>query len=191
MDILKELKKACYNVFIQMITRLALDVSNTTSILERNNSFSLRFNFNAYITELGSIETIDEINNIFLSAFDEIAENLNKKKDEKHDRLIDEVIKIVNEEYMDWNLSLENISSKVKISSSHLRHLFKRKTNQTLSDYINEVRLNRAKELLKNTSMSISEISNNIGFTSSSYFFTVFKIMNGITPNAFRQNKID
>ncbi len=186
-EIILTLKGYSYNTFIQTITRLALSVSITSDTLEKSHDFPLRFKFGTFITEVGKSETIEEINNIFNEFFEDLAENINEKKNKKHDKLIESAIKIINEEYSDLNLSLENLSDKLNMSSSHLRHIFKRNTNKSLSDFILEVRMNKAKELLKATTLSINEIAERTGFLNSSYFYTAFKKINGITPNTFRQ----
>ena len=74
------------------------------------------------------------------------------------------------------------------ITSAKLDWRFIRITmNQSLSDYIMQVRMNSAEELLRSTSLSVSEISDRTGFVNSSYIFTIFKKVNGCTPNSFRQ----
>jgi two-component system, response regulator YesN len=187
-EMILSLKDYSINTFIQTITRLALSFSITSGTLEKNNNSPSKFDFNGFISEFSSLETIEDINNIFIKFLDEMEDNNDEKMNRKHNKLIEDVTKIINEEYWDLNLSLESISDKVKVSSSHLRRIFKRITNQSLSDYLNEIRMNKAKLLLRNTSISVNEIAEKTGFLNSSYFFTAFKKINGITPNTYRQN---
>lgn len=187
-EFLDSLQGYDYNTFIQALTRLCLEFCHTTSTLEKNNNFLIELNFNDFISALNKFETVEDINRIFYNYFDEIAENLNKKKDSKHDKFIENVIKIINEEFYDPNLSINSISDKLKVSSSHLRHVFKQFTNKSISDYINEVRIDNAKDLLKTTSLPVSDICNKTGFINGSYFFTLFKKINGVTPTEYRQS---
>ena len=190
LEIVSDLEKCNYNTFIQTIMRFAFEFSNTICTLEKNSNFSRIFNLNSFISEFPHFETIEDVNSIFFKAFNAIASSNDGKKEREHDDIVKNVKQIVNQEYGDQNLSLNEIADKVKVSSSFLRHLFKSSTNQSLSDYINIVRIEKAKGLLKTTSLSISDISDQIGFINSSYFFTVFKKMNGVTPNEFRRSKV-
>lgn len=94
-------------------------------------------------------------------------------------------------EYIDKNIS-ENtgaaaIASHLHISKYHLCHLFKEKTGMTLSEYTLEKRLSEAKRLLLQTDKNISEISMDLGFSSFSYFCSIFKERNKKTPGEFRK----
>ena len=60
-----------------------------------------------------------------------------------------------------------------------------------VNDYILTVRMQKAKFLLRNEDLSISEISYKVGFSSQAYFSTVFKSKFGITPKAFREKRVD
>lgn len=186
-EIIDMLKDCSYNTFVQTITQLALEISKIINTLKKNHNISLTFNFNSFILELNKLETIEDINNVFFNVFHEINEIINWKKIKKYDELIESVIKIINEDYWDANLTLESISDKVKVSSSHLRHLFIRSANKPLSKYISEVRINKVKELLNTTSLSVGDIAEKTGFISSSYLFTVFKKITGTTPNEYRK----
>lgn len=72
-DITYDLMGYSYNTVFQAFIKLAMDISNTTGVLEKNNNFSSKSNINTIISEFSSFETIEEINNIFFYAFDEIA----------------------------------------------------------------------------------------------------------------------
>lgn len=83
-------------------------------------------------------------------------------------------------------VSPEEIASKLCLSYSSFRKAFKEYTGFSPARFINEVKMNRAKELLTNTSMSIKEISFKVGYNNHDYFFTAFKHMTGMTPAQYR-----
>ena len=71
---------------------------------------------------------------------------------------------------------------------SRSRSFFNKKiTSKSVSDYINEVRIEKAKKLLETSNASISEIVEQTGFSSSNYFYIYFKKTNGVTPNEYKQ----
>jgi two-component system response regulator YesN len=188
-EIIEDLKSYTYNTFIQTIMRLALEFSNTVCTLKKYNNISHIFNLNSFISDFLYFETIEDINSVFFTAFNQIASNNDEKKNRKFDNIIENVKLKIHEEYGDQNLSLNKLADEMKISPSYLRHLFKSASNQSLSDYISIVRIEKAKELLRTTTFSISKISDMIGFINTSYFFTVFRKINGVTPNEFRKNE--
>lgn len=83
--------------------------------------------------------------------------------------------------------SLKKMSEALYINGSYLLRQFKSHTGQTLLEYHNAVRCERAKELLRNTPMCISEIGEAVGFVSSAHFSHVFKKITGYTPTSYRE----
>lgn len=79
-------------------------------------------------------------------------------------------------------ISISNVASHTGIGERYLRKLFSQHLNLSPLDYLNQIRINKAIELLKNTEMSIKEICFICGFKSPQYFSRVFKQQMGITP---------
>ena len=73
------------------------------------------------------------------------------------------------------------------MSYSKFRKMFKEYTGFAPAQYIQEVRMNMAKEMLANTSKSIKEIAFELGYDNKDYFFTVFRKITGITPVSYRK----
>lgn len=86
------------------------------------------------------------------------------------------------------NLDVETIAKQHNCSVSYLSHFFKKNCGMSLPEYINFLRINDAKVLLEITNMNIQEISYSIGYSSSSYFSTVFKKQTGLAPKLYRDN---
>jgi AraC family transcriptional regulator, melibiose operon regulatory protein len=82
---------------------------------------------------------------------------------------------------------IEELSKSIGISSRHLSRLFNKESGMSAQDYIMILRLDKARELLENSDMNITEIAFYLGFGSSDYFTSFFKKHEGISPRAFRQ----
>lgn len=80
----------------------------------------------------------------------------------------------------------EAIAATLCLSYSTFRKMFKEYTGFSPARYIQEVRMNKAKELLTNTQSSIKEIAFHTGFDNPDYFFTAFRRMTGQTPSEYR-----
>jgi AraC-like DNA-binding protein len=73
------------------------------------------------------------------------------------------------------------------VSADHLNRLFKAQTGRTLSEYLNDVRIQTAKELMRDGVERITEIAFTCGFQSPSYFSTRFRAATGRSPRAYLQ----
>ena len=84
-------------------------------------------------------------------------------------------------------LSVTDLAIESGVGERYLRKLFSQHLDTSPLDYLNQIRINNSKELLKNTEMSIKEICFNCGFKSPQYFSRVFKKEAGLSPKEFRQ----
>ena len=101
-------------------------------------------------------------------------------------------IDYVNEHYTE-NLSCDEIYKIALMSKTSFNYIFKQAVGQTLIDYINTLRIRLAKKLLKENRLNITNIGEECGFASSTYFGRVFKKETGMTPRQYsylKQNSI-
>lgn len=84
-------------------------------------------------------------------------------------------------------LSLAEIADAAYLSEFHFARLFKKITGATPHAYLASLRLERARRLLAETDLSISEIGARVGYTSQSHFTKVFRAATGLTPKSFRE----
>ena len=83
-------------------------------------------------------------------------------------------------------ISLEDVAYEVNISASYLSHLFQSGLGTTYKKYISKLRVDKAKDLLVNTELSIADIAEKVGIPDANYFARIFKKYVGISPNRFR-----
>ncbi|MFP5112425.1 response regulator transcription factor [Bacillaceae bacterium C204] len=88
----------------------------------------------------------------------------------------------------DRDVKLQEISEQFYISREYISRKFKQEFNVNISDYIVKFRMKKAKSLLKNSQLKIYEIANMIGYQDDKYFRKVFKKVEGITPNEYRES---
>ena len=86
------------------------------------------------------------------------------------------------------NITLTDLSRKYGISPGHLSGLIKEELQLSFSEYIASKRLQKAKELLADESLSIEEIAERVGYSDYFYFTKVFKKNCGISPSKYRKN---
>lgn len=84
------------------------------------------------------------------------------------------------------DLSMQDVARTMNYSDAYFCKLFKRCFKVNFSTYLNEYRIERAKELLTSTHSSVREISTACGYTDSTYFARVFRRVTGVTPSEYR-----
>ncbi|MBW4083382.1 helix-turn-helix transcriptional regulator [Paenibacillus sp. S150] len=92
------------------------------------------------------------------------------------------------DEFYDGEISLELLSGKMFMSATYLSQLFKKTFGIGVAEYLSQLRLEKAKELLENDDLKVEEIAAAVGMASSTYFITRFKKKYGMTPNQYRQH---
>lgn len=83
------------------------------------------------------------------------------------------------------NLSVSFLAEKAGYTPAYLGQLYKRFGSRSLTDKINEERINRAAQILRSTTKTLSEVAAEVGIVNESYFSTLFKKYKGISPGRF------
>lgn len=113
---------------------------------------------------------------------DQVAIPESKTPDE---RLMERIMKIVNQNLSNPNLTSDMIAAEVGLSRVHLYRKLKELTNQSARDFVRNIRLAKAAELLAQKKCSVSEVSVIVGFSHTSNFATSFKEVYGVTPSVY------
>lgn len=187
-DILKSTSEYSFSLFNLTLYRLTSAIKIALDKLAGNGSLPSKLNISDFFTSINRFETIDDIQSYFYAVFENAAQYLKEKRSTKNDDLIDRMVTVICENYNDSNLSMQTIADHLGMSAKYLGRLVKKMTDKSVADFINEYRIEKAKILMKNTNMSISEIAENIGMLNKPYFYTIFRKIHGNTPNEYRQN---
>jgi len=134
-------------------------------------------------------------------ALEAMTENLKKKNiaasedDEKKDEDTASSFIVKNAlEYIDNNftrkLTLIEVAEKTYVSQWHLSKLLNKYTGKNFSELLNQARIKKAKELLKNPSLRIGDVAEQVGFFDMAHFSRVFKKQVGISANEYRNTKL-
>jgi YesN/AraC family two-component response regulator len=84
--------------------------------------------------------------------------------------------------------SASYLANKVHLSPNYLSDLLKKETGKNIKEHVNEVVVNKAKNMLLSTNKSVSEIAYDLGFNYPHYFSRMFKAQTGFTPAKYREN---
>ena len=97
------------------------------------------------------------------------------------------ITELINQRYMEPGLSASTIAQEMHYTVSYVCSVFKRECDQTIHNYINQVRLDNACRLLKTTHLRVGNIAELTGYENEAYFSRVFKKEIGITPREYRK----
>ena len=133
-----------------------------------------------------SYDTVEELKEDLKSLFRSFMEFSGNSKEKE---TIDSVREYIQENYAE-NLNVSEIAARFYLNPSYFSTLFKEKTGMKLTSYIEGIRMEKAKEYLKNDVWSITKIALETGYSDSNYFSKVFKKYTGMSPKQYREKTV-
>lgn len=146
----------------------------------------LGLNF-TYLQQLGESQRMEELWVWLVQILDRFLDTVYESRNIENFRLIDDAVKYMRKHFCDHDLSLGRVAAAIHVSPFYLSHLFRDELGTTFIAYLTEVRLEEAKKLLRDTSLTVSQVSDRVGYSDASYFSRVFKKHEKVTPARFRR----
>lgn len=147
---------------------------------DRERGYAYKFAIRIYISQL-FLDLIRKVN-IINPNDEEIKENIRKE--------FTNIFHYISEHY-DEKITAVQIAKKFSLRQSDFSAHFKKITGKSFNEYLNYVRICKAKRMLISSEKNISEIAYSVGFENTSYFIKCFKTQMGITPAGFKQTYTD
>ena len=154
----------------------------------KNGGMIYKFNSRSeYLTDIMGMETLSKLKQWFVSKMTEACRNMSDKREEKSNNLIETAIDYIKENY-NKNISLDDVSRVVDISPYYFSKLFKEEVGEGFVEYVTNIRIEKAKELLK-SNMPMKEICSMVGYSDPNYFSRTFKKNVGVTPTEYKEGR--
>ena len=118
---------------------------------------------------------------------------INDKRSGAKNRLKEDLLDYISKNFSDSTLCLDSIAQHFGFSSSYISRYFKEQTGETLIKYLDNLRIKKAKQLLRETTLSLQELLLQVGYTDKTNFIRKFKKLENVTPIQYRtayQSKI-
>ena len=122
-----------------------------------------------------------------IQAVDFLDEVVQVRRSKTQSKSAEKILEYVTENLCDNTLSLSQISDALGLHRSYLSNIFKAAYGETLSSYIEQLRIEKARDMIKNTDMKIWDIAEAVGYTSDTSFRRAFKRITGFTPGEYRE----
>lgn len=158
------------------------------SVYNHFNDSKLMKGLDNYLENVISSNNLEDIQQYFIDMIKYMQSKLEQTK-ESISPIILKLLGYIEENYFD-DLNLKEISDDYNINSIYLGQLFQKETGILFSDYLNNFRINKAKNLLVETSLKAAEIGELVGYANKNYFYRKFKGIVGITPSEWRKINI-
>lgn len=132
--------------------------------------------------------TIPEVIGVVEDLIGKIEHSSNEQNlKEKSESLVYQALNYIEEHFTDRELSLVNVAKEIHVTPPYLSNLFKEKTGKNFTEYLLELRMEKAKELLENTRLRVQEIAEDVGYLNPHYFSSSFKKYTKMTPLEYRK----
>jgi two-component system response regulator YesN len=162
---------------IILVSRLAYDYR-----VDSQNLNSIDF-----ITELQSMDSIPELKLWCIQRIEYVTKSISLAREKNLGSLILMANNYIKDNYKK-DITLEDVSKEVNISPQYFSRLFKNEMGENFIDYLTTLRINTAKEIMKNSLMSVKEICYEIGYGDPNYFSRIFKKIVGVTPTEYKDS---
>jgi two-component system response regulator YesN len=143
--------------------------------------------YQAYLNNINSVSDKKELFDISRSFLFNVSENINMKTPSS-EAIIKQIKDYISVHYAD-NISLNDVANTVFLNASYLSRLFKQCTGENFRDYLINVRISKAIELIEQKKYKIYEISEICGYKNPKYFAQQFKQVTGISPREYLRQK--
>ena len=130
----------------------------------------------------------DTLKNWFVDKVEMATQNIMSKRDECSNNIVDIAKEYIRNNYSKA-LNLDEVSYFVNISPYYFSKIFKEGTGENFIEYLTNIRMEKAKELLNSTDYSMKEICAMVGYSDPNYFSRSFKKNVGVTPTEYKEGK--
>ncbi|WP_274364945.1 helix-turn-helix domain-containing protein [Paenibacillus thermotolerans] len=138
------------------------------------------------LTAVFHMETLKELKQYVSCYLEDLGHILSKTVRDGHRSVIIKTIQYMEQEY--HKATLYSVAQKVYMTPTYLSLLFKANTGKTFIEQLTDIRIDKAKEMLRSTHMKNYEVAERVGYQDSRYFSQIFKKKVGISPSKYRES---
>ncbi len=139
------------------------------------------------INALAVFNTTQELYNNMIKLTEEICNLVKERITSSQYQVFSNILQYVNSNFLSYDMSLNKITEEFDVSIYTLSKLFKEYTGLGFKEYLIEIRMEKAKELLATGQLTVGEIAQMVGYSNTSHFIKTFKNVKGVTPEQYRK----
>lgn len=179
-DIIRQLSMQLIMRAIKEISDIGVDMDKLLQV-ENSNVYEV----------LNEFEIIEQIKAYLEKMFYRFIDIIIEKRSLRSNKeLMDKILKYINLNYMNYDLTLNSLADEFGLSVPYLSKIFKESFEANFTDYVIGIRMEKAKGLLCETDLKVGEITEKVGYANAHSFIRIFKKYTGMTPGEYRSSLI-
>lgn len=185
-EILKNYRQGDWHTFVLYLLQLFLAIDRQMAVYYKKKSIAIKTPVSFY-SLAGECETLDDIREKFMDNLEKLPTK-EEVSDFKANIIVHDVKEYILAHFRE-DISLKGISAQFNLSQGYLGAMFRSAEGVSVMEYVNDIRVKEAAELLANSRLNISAIMEKCGFFNESNFYRQFKQRYGVTPKIYRAEK--
>lgn len=169
-------------------TYLAYAVNRGIESLAKGITLDFQHEYYGFLSALEESEYLSATREMFYTLFDRIQHSVDRHKRRKTRRIVEGVAEVISTHAFEPTFGAPEIADALGMSAAYVGRVYKQATGRSIPEAVNEVRMQRARELLLETTKTVGEIAEEVGYANTPYFYRQFRLRHGITPADFRRH---
>ena len=145
-----------------------------------------QYNFYQFHLEIKQLQSAGAIFAKLREVVRDLCNAVNTIRKKLQQTLVEQAMEYIVANYAKDGLSLQDVASQIHVSPTYLSNIFKKARGINFSDFVLEVRMKKAMELLRNSNLKAYEVAERIGYANVHYFSAIFKKYTGVSPTEFK-----
>ncbi|MEY8509428.1 AraC family transcriptional regulator [Lachnospiraceae bacterium 42-17] len=172
--------------YIRMSRQYTL-VNETLQALESEDEKHHTVLFTSYLDKMKNCTGVQEVSKCIQEILKRLEQLNSQYTTNQKDRLVYRIKRIIEENYNQHYLGLNYISEQVNVSTSYVSKVFKEEYGMGVVEYMNWLRIDNAKKIMRTQQLTVKEIAEKVGFTSDIHFIRIFKKYENTTPGVYQK----
>lgn len=164
---------------LELVLRAEFDAFSSGAV---NYAYNYR---KGYLDQVNALSSSSEIKVWFLDHMSSTCSGIRDRIEEQSESTVTRARKYIQEHFAD-EISLDDVSREVNVSPYYFSKLFKEEVGENFIEYLTSLRIEKAKEMLKDDRLTVKEAGARAGYADQNYFSRIFKKQTGMTPRQFR-----
>ncbi|KQN97714.1 response regulator transcription factor [Paenibacillus sp. Leaf72] len=166
------------------VLKMALELELKYTVMQ---NFVINFNSELQQQQIASIETLNHLLEWLQNFLEEKATDIQMLRDHTVRREIAEAQRYI-QTHIGEKIAMDEMAHRLNLNPSHFSRIFKQETGETFVEFVTRTKMEKAKELLNQSDMTVVEIAEQLGYEHTSYFIKLFRNASGMSPNEFRKS---
>ncbi len=170
-----------------VIIELSFKIENI--LKQRFSTINLSNLRQEFICNVLNFNDFKDLKSLFIDFLFRVRTKLDEQYEKNLGEIVANVLNYINNNFSKEEITLQEISKNMNVSYHYLSKIFKDEIGKSFVEYLTELRMGKAMQLLNNPNISIKEIAQSVGYNDPNYFSKAFKKVTGLSPTEYRMGK--